>query len=221
MAVEKFTNNGASTLSGAINNSVTSLVVTSAATCPVSGNFRILIGTELMLVTAVAGTTFTVTRAVEGTSAASHADLDAVTHILTAASIALIPTTNSTANCSGDTTFNSAGWTDVTGCSLSLAAGIWLVHGNIELRNNGAGTSTGGCKLYYGSTDLVAGEYSLAAGFNAAFTLQCIVTLASTQTVKIAGRQQGAVDFQAKQYGDYDLGAASIQGTVLNAIQLA
>lgn len=40
-----------------------------------------------MLVTAVAGTTFTVTRGVEGTTPAAHVDTTAITHILTAAAI--------------------------------------------------------------------------------------------------------------------------------------
>lgn len=87
MAVELVTNNASSSLNGAINNSVTSLVVASASGFPSTGNFRILIDSEILLVTAVAGTTFTVTRGVEGTSAASHIDTSAVTHILTAAGL--------------------------------------------------------------------------------------------------------------------------------------
>lgn len=72
--LEQFANNYESTLNGAINNSVGSLVVTSATGAPSSGQFRLRIENEILLVTAVSGTTFTVTRGVEGTTAASHAD---------------------------------------------------------------------------------------------------------------------------------------------------
>lgn len=84
---EKYTNNGASTLNGGINNSTTTVIVTSAASFPTTGNFRILIDSEIMLVTAVSTNTFTVTRAHENTSAASHSDLAVVTHIFTAGAI--------------------------------------------------------------------------------------------------------------------------------------
>jgi hypothetical protein len=87
MALEQFSNNAATTLNGAINNSVTSLVVTSATGFPSAGNFRIIIESEILLVTAVSGTTFTVTRAQESTSAASHADTTALTHVLTASGL--------------------------------------------------------------------------------------------------------------------------------------
>lgn len=87
MAIEKYTNNATSTLNGAINNSVTSLAVTSASTFPASGNFRILIDSEIMLVTAVSSNTFTVTRAHENTAAASHSDGATVTHVFTAGAI--------------------------------------------------------------------------------------------------------------------------------------
>jgi hypothetical protein len=88
MAVEQFANNASSTLNGAINSSVTSLVVTSATGFPTVGNFRLLIDSEIMLVTAVSGTTFTVTRGIEGTAAASHSNGATVTAILTAGSLA-------------------------------------------------------------------------------------------------------------------------------------
>ena len=70
------------TLIGAINDSVTSLTVASAMGFA-SGNFRILIDSEIMVVTAVSGTTLTVTRHAEGTSAAAHADAAPVYHVLT------------------------------------------------------------------------------------------------------------------------------------------
>ena len=74
MPSEKYSDVAASTLNGAINNSTTSVVVASATGFPTAGNFRIMIEAEIMLVTAVASNTFTVTRGIEGTTAASHAD---------------------------------------------------------------------------------------------------------------------------------------------------
>lgn len=84
MATEKVSNIAQSTLNGAINNSVTSLVVASASTFPTSPQFRIKIDDEIILVTGVSGTTFTVTRGAESTTAASHSNGATVTGVLTA-----------------------------------------------------------------------------------------------------------------------------------------
>lgn len=87
MPSEKFANEIATSLSAAINASQTSITVTSATGFP-AANFRIRIDNELMLVTAVAGLTWTVTRAVESTTAVSHAILADATHVLTAGGLA-------------------------------------------------------------------------------------------------------------------------------------
>jgi hypothetical protein len=88
MAYERFANGGLSSLAAGIDNAVTSLTVASAVGFPTGGNFRIIIDSEIMLVTNVQGKTFTVTRAQEGTSAASHLAAAAVFHTLTAGSLA-------------------------------------------------------------------------------------------------------------------------------------
>jgi hypothetical protein len=88
MAYERFANGGLSSLDAGINDSVTSLTVKSAVGFPTGGNFRIIIDSEIMLVTDVQGKTFTVTRAQEGTSAASHDADAAVYHVLTAGALA-------------------------------------------------------------------------------------------------------------------------------------
>ncbi len=75
----------ASVLNGAINNSQTSLVVASAVSFPTSGEFYVLIDSELILVTGVSGTTFTGTRAQDGTVAASHLNNATVSHVATKA----------------------------------------------------------------------------------------------------------------------------------------
>lgn len=91
MAVELFANMPQTTLNGGINASVTSLVVTSATLFSVisgSQQFRILIDSEIMLVTATAGTTFTVTRGQENTTAATHANGAAIFQIMTTGALA-------------------------------------------------------------------------------------------------------------------------------------
>lgn len=82
--MEQFANNLSTTLNGAIDNAVTTVVITSATGFPATGDFRILIDTEIMKVTARSGTSLTVTRGAEGTTAASHSDGATVTVILTA-----------------------------------------------------------------------------------------------------------------------------------------
>lgn len=86
MPYEQFANNAATTLSAACTNVATSISVTSSTPFPTAtngGQFRVLIGTELLIVTAISGTTWTVTRGAEGTTAAAHSSGDAVTHIIT------------------------------------------------------------------------------------------------------------------------------------------
>ena len=90
MGIETFSNNAQTTLNGSINNSVTSITVTSATGFPsVAGQFyRIIIDGEIMLVTAGMGTTsWTVTRGVENTSAVSHSSGAFITSIVTASQL--------------------------------------------------------------------------------------------------------------------------------------
>ena len=86
--MENFSNDAQTTLNGAITSVITSLVVTSAAKFPVSAPFRIRIEDEIIIVGAVAGTTFSdLTRGAEGTTAAGHATGVIVEHVLTAGSL--------------------------------------------------------------------------------------------------------------------------------------
>jgi hypothetical protein len=81
---EKFSNNAVTTLSAAITTTTaTSCTVTDATSFPTSGNFRIKIDGEVLVVTGVVGSTFTVTRGAEGTTAATHASGANVIHLLT------------------------------------------------------------------------------------------------------------------------------------------
>lgn len=87
MSIERYANGATTTLNGSILSGASSLTVTDASLFPTSGNFRILINSELILVTAVAGNVFTIRRGIEVTTAAAHGSGDTVTQIVTAASI--------------------------------------------------------------------------------------------------------------------------------------
>jgi Head domain of trimeric autotransporter adhesin len=88
MAVEQFADFAQTNVdSFGISLSGLSFGVVSTTGFPMVGNFRILVDSELMLVTVVSGLTFTVTRGIEGTVAAVHAAGAAVTLVLTSGSL--------------------------------------------------------------------------------------------------------------------------------------
>jgi hypothetical protein len=79
-------NDARTTLNADITSGATSLVVNSAAQMPTVGNFRIIVdNAEIMLVTAVSGTTLTVVRGAEGTAAVAHVVGESVAAVFTAA----------------------------------------------------------------------------------------------------------------------------------------
>lgn len=87
--VERLANEWSTSLATAINASQTSFALTSAPPAALSsGNWRIRVDNEYMLVTGVSGVTVTVTRGAESTTAVSHAILADVSHILTAGGLA-------------------------------------------------------------------------------------------------------------------------------------
>jgi hypothetical protein len=79
---ENISNDYSTTLNGGITAGAVSLVVNSATGAP-AANFRIWVDSELMQVVLVAGTTFTVVRGIEGTTAAAHANGAIVAHVIT------------------------------------------------------------------------------------------------------------------------------------------
>lgn len=83
MSQFQYANNPATTLAASATAGATSISVTSAADFPTQGKFTIIIGSEIMLVTGVSGTTWTVTRGYDGTSAAAHNNNAAVVGVLT------------------------------------------------------------------------------------------------------------------------------------------
>lgn len=84
---EQFANQARSALASAVSASAVSLSLTTTAHFPGSGTFRVVVDNEIMIVTAVSGVTYTVTRGAEGTVAASHAAGAEVVHVLTKASV--------------------------------------------------------------------------------------------------------------------------------------
>ncbi len=88
MSREFLANNAQTTLSAAITTTgATSCTVTSATAFPASGTFRVLVDSELMSVTGVSGTTFTIVRGIEGSTAATHSNGATVSQVITAAGL--------------------------------------------------------------------------------------------------------------------------------------
>jgi hypothetical protein len=89
--MERFANNLRTTVNqiGGINNSSNpvTFTVADATGFPSSGNFRIIIDSEIMLVTSVSGNNFTATRAQEGTVIAKHDHTAPVYHLFTAGAL--------------------------------------------------------------------------------------------------------------------------------------
>lgn len=147
---EVFSNKATTTLNGAINNSVVTLVVTSTTGFPTTGTFRIVVdpGTateEIMSVTAVAGTTYTVTRASEAVAgvqtAFSHADLAPIKHVLTAGALAAISAISSYTEANTSFTLSAAG--SLISATPTLADGTYAVYASIRTTTMGSPASPG------------------------------------------------------------------------------
>lgn len=83
---ENFANSYQTTLAADLTAAAATLTVASATGAP-APQFRLLIDAEIVLVTAVAGVTYSVTRGVEGTTAASHTASAVVSHVVTAGAL--------------------------------------------------------------------------------------------------------------------------------------
>jgi hypothetical protein len=84
---EIFQNNTSDTLSASCISTDLTISVTTGSKFPTTGDFHVLVDSEIMLVTARATNTLTVTRGQEGTTAAAHSNAAVITLILTAASL--------------------------------------------------------------------------------------------------------------------------------------
>ena len=128
MAAEQFANNAQTTLNGAITSpTATSIAVSSASGFPSSAQFRILVDSELMLVTSGAGTTtWAVTRGIEGTTAGTHANGATVTQVLTAGALANLDGSQiATGTVNGARGASFVG--EITACALRTAPALWLL----------------------------------------------------------------------------------------------
>lgn len=87
MPAFQYANNPSTTLSGAVTSVATSISVASGAGFPAVGKFTIVAGSEIMLVTGVSGTIWTVQRGFEGSVASAHNANAPITGVLTRASL--------------------------------------------------------------------------------------------------------------------------------------
>ncbi len=133
MPTEQFANNAQSSLTAAVAAGDTSLTVANASAFPASGNFRVLIDAEILLVTAVSGNTFTVTRGAEGTAAAAHVNGAYVTHVVTAAALLNCPRAMTAA---GDLEYLAASGA-VTRRAIGSAGQVLTVAGGLPTWANG------------------------------------------------------------------------------------
>lgn len=84
---EQFVNNSRTTLASSMTDVATTASVVDGSVFPATGDFRIIVSGELMLVTARATNVLTVVRGVEGSIAVAHNASENVTAILTKASL--------------------------------------------------------------------------------------------------------------------------------------
>lgn len=141
MVTELFANNASTTLAAGITAGATTVTVASSTGFPAAvagtSQFRVICGTEIMVVTAVAGATWTVTRGAESTAAATHATGDPVTAIITAGSLGVFP---QTAGAALQTFTGSGTWTKPAGATWVQLLIVGAGGGGGSGRRGAAGT---------------------------------------------------------------------------------
>ncbi len=132
-ATETFSNTAQSTIShgGGYTSGATSIVLASTSSFPATGNFRIKIGSEILLATAnnTGTATLTVTRAQESTSAAAISDGATVTHVLTAGALTQLEADAFTAG--GDLSGSATSQTVAKANGATVPAAGSLTTGNV------------------------------------------------------------------------------------------
>jgi len=83
MARERIENGSVTALNGTINASVTTVAVTDSSVFSPLPQFRIIIDSEIMLVTGISGNNLTVVRGSESSTAAAHSDGATIAQIIT------------------------------------------------------------------------------------------------------------------------------------------
>lgn len=153
---EQLANNAAGTLSANMLIGATSLTLSAGqgAAFPSSGNFRILIGSELILVGARATDTLSsLTRGIEGTAAAAHTAGDAVTHITTAGGLQQFIRDNSVQSPVGVVSGEAAVYNGTTWVRSSVTG---LAASGIAPGTNGQFLQTTGGVATWGTAPVVA-----------------------------------------------------------------
>lgn len=144
---EQFANNATTTVTTAVLSTDTTIAVASATLFPSTPQFRIMIDSEIMIVTGIASNIFTVTRGAENTLAVAHNNGATVEHILTSGAItqfktdiitSLVP--SATSSLAADTTIATVpSFTNLVNVTVSGST-KYLVMASISGQSNGAMT---------------------------------------------------------------------------------
>jgi len=208
MTTELFSDNAATTLTSSPSSGATSFTVASSTGFPAAvtgtSQFRIIIGTEIITVTNVSGTTWTCVA-----TAAAHTSADVVTHVLTAASLGnfvdgkvatSIPLTQKGA-ASGVATLDAGGLIPAAqiGGAWSAYTPVWTAATTNPVLGNG--TLTGWYKQLPDKT--VHLDITLTAGTTTTFgsgVMKLSLPVASDQSLVYHGSGQGASGASGNPY---------------------
>ena len=180
MTIEQFTNLAITTLNTGIDAllTTTTVIVSDASKFPTVGQFRLRVENEFMLVTGVSGTSFTVVRAAEGSTAAAHLPGVAVTQVLTAgamsafcqnivatqADIDLTTTANTVIDTRPATPTGPGRWKLV---SIDLRVKVAITGGGTPSSVVSIGSTSGGQEIILNQTILPAATVgSIVGGFS-------------------------------------------------------
>lgn len=105
---EQLQNFGTTTLAEDLDNSETTVTVTSGSVFPSSGNFRLNCEDEIMICTSRSSNDLTVTRGAEGTAAATHPNGTTIKMVLTSAALAQVIDERGTSSLFEDATNSGA-----------------------------------------------------------------------------------------------------------------
>lgn len=122
---EQLANGARSSLASTVNASQTTWTVADGSSFPAVGNFRVVCETEYALCTARSGNVLTVTRGIEGSTAASHTSGTTVVHELTVGGLTQFISEKAVLSGSGMIWFSNtppAGYAILDGSTLTNAA---------------------------------------------------------------------------------------------------
>lgn len=198
---ENLANNATTTLAASCGYSDTTITVSSATGFP-SPNFRIVIDSEIMLVTSVSSTNFTVSRGAEGTTASGHTVGATVANVLTVAGLSAA--VNQTVNpelgvANGIATLNGSGQLSSAQIPSSLVGavdyqGLWNASTNSPTLVSSTGTKGNYYVVSTSGTTTLDGISSWNVGDTAIFSgsVWDKIDGISSEVVSVAGRT-GAV----------------------------